>query len=132
MIIVNQSKFSKILRIQTGLLGFVFLIGMGINFFVDIPQNPDNTFWFSTGGWVVTAHALLGTGALILSVLLFLDSRKLNNKIVERLALVGLIFVALAFVGGAVFVSAGTNDIFSFLMAIGFIVAFGNYNFLMG
>lgn len=121
----------RIVGIQIGVLALIFLLGMWINLFVTIPTTVAETFWTSNDGHVVTIHALLGIVAGIISILIFRNFRKSDDKALRSRALFGLVAVWLAIVGGASFITNTTNNWYSYLMAIAFLAAFASYVFMI-
>ena len=103
---------------------------MGINLFINMPPNVNTAaFWGSGGAWVVGIHMLLGTLILAAAVVLFINARKFRymKQDIKTPSLVGLISVVVAFAAGLIFLFAGADSIFSYVMALGFLFAIISY-----
>jgi hypothetical protein len=109
------------------LLVITFLLGMDINLYINLPTgNLSAAFWESPSTWIIRFHMIVGTAILAIAILLLINSFKLKSNIKSQ-SLVGFISVALAYLCGLAFLFLGTNDLFSYLMAVGFITAIISY-----
>lgn len=127
-------------RLQTavviGLLAFQFLTGMGLNLFVAFsegqPSSLSDAFAAMSTGALPTVHLAVGFALPILSVVILavlLDSGESTPAIFAAL---GLASVAAAGLSGMGFVYSGfQDDVYSYLMAAGFVAAFLSYSTLL-
>ena len=114
-----MQRFARIILV---LLGLQFILGMLANFYVEIPKVQ---YWivFHHWGYVLT-HAL--NGVLLLALAIVFMGQALRQKRLVGPAAGGLASIFLAFVAGEIFVANG-NDIWSLVMALGFLGAFASY-----
>lgn len=105
-----------------------YLLGMATNLFVQFPEKGnDVAMWKFTWSRIPLAlHIILGIGLLIGSVALLLRSLRQKNKIWIKASLAGMISILISGVAGSEFVSSQA-DIYSFIMAAGFIAAILSY-----
>lgn len=124
--------FKKLNIWQIALLIVTFALGMAMNLFVPLPGDVGVApFWTSWGAWILRLHMALGLAILILAIILFIKSRPFGDA-VRKSSLLGLISVSIAFVAGVIFFFFGENDIFSYIMAIGFLGALISYLIITG
>ena len=126
--------FGKWAFAEVALLALAFIAGMGINLFVNMPSNANTAaFWGSGGAWVARIHMFLGTLILAAAIVLFINARKFRymKQDIKTPSLVGLISVAVAFAAGLIFLFAGADSIFSYVMALGFLFAIIIYVLLL-
>ncbi len=115
-----------------GLLFFQYVLGMGNNLFVAFPSrtagvNPlDSTF--TSGPYLTAIHILVGITLGVAAIGSLALSALARSKILTVIALAGLGSILLAGESGIEFVLDWySDDLFSFLMSFGFILAFGVY-----
>ena len=123
------------LTAMPALLIFQFALGMWVNLYVSIPQPAPgygmmgvmSAVMYSIGAPVLMLHMMLGwlmaAGALIVLVLSLLEGR----TTVIGLAVVGLVSVLLAGLGGLFFLFSGGDNAYSYFMALAFASAFSAY-----
>jgi len=110
-------KNKKLVNIILSLLVLQFILGILANLYSTVPsQKPYDVF--HQFGFIIF-HALNGTLLLVLGIILVIKFRKQTSF---KLAAGGLLNLILAFTFGEFFVFT-QHDIFSFLMAMGFIGA---------
>lgn len=104
------------------LLVVEYILGMLANFYSEIPSDkPDEVFRHFGFIFVHSAVAVL---LIILSVMFLVRALKGKSRTVN--ARWGLIGIAIAFISGHLFVG-NQSDIYSLIMSLGFIIAFGSY-----
>lgn len=106
-------------RWLVGLLALQFVLGMAANLFQKIPDEMPWKVFHEFGPIVV--HAFNGLVIVTLAVWLRIIAGKQKRFVVQ--AAIGGTAAAVAFASGIIFVNFGQNDIYSYLMALGFIVA---------
>jgi hypothetical protein len=132
----KTEKRLKSFRLHAFVLIFVlvaeFILGTYAALFVEFPEslvNGNAWSWAMSRSFIVGAHAVLGTvlalGALEILALGF----AIRNRRASIASVAGFLMVALAWLGGAAFLSDVSKDVYSFLMAIGFIGALVSYGF---
>lgn len=113
------------------LLVITFLLGMDINLYVNIPTDINTAaFWESPSTWIIRTHMVIGTAILAIAIVLLVSSFKLKHiksTIVKIPSVIGLISITIAYTSGLAFLFLGTDNLFSYLMAIGFITAIISY-----
>lgn len=113
-------------RIIFSLLMLQFILGMLANLYQKIPEGMQRyDVYYSVG--FIALHSLVGVALLLFSIVLLVKIRRRHvSSEAMRLAVGGLISIVIAYVGGILFVETG-NDIFSLIMALGFIGALQLY-----
>jgi hypothetical protein len=94
-----------------------FLLGMYVNLFVPAPTNQP----------VLRAHILVGTLLVVLAVVTAVIAIAGRRRAVAVLAVAGLLFLLIAWIGGARFLGFGGHNADSYLMASGFLFAAVSY-----
>jgi hypothetical protein len=110
-----------------GLLIAQFLLGMGVN----LIGQPGSTLAKVTEGVFLVLHVLIAIGLVTLAVLTVREAFKLGQQW-PAFARIGAAGVGVAFIGG-VGTMASTGAIsnwFSYLMSVGFILAFAGFGYL--
>jgi hypothetical protein len=109
-------------------LAIQFLLGMYINLFVAYPENQDaRQYWeFTKHSPVVMLHLLFGTLLLVGAVAFVVRSYKNNVPSYRLPSVLGLLSLLLAWATGDIFVTS-QQDIFSYLMALGFLFGVLSY-----
>src|SRR5579872_3162467 len=116
-------RHKKLVNYIVGLLVLQFILGMLANLYATIPKQKSYEVFHQLG--FITFHALNGTLILVLGIILVVKSPRKDPAF--RPAVGGLVNVVLAFTFGEFYVFT-QKDIFSFLMALGFIVALLSYS----
>jgi hypothetical protein len=107
------------------LLALQFLTGIYLNLFVTIPQMtfPSGMMMmFSPGIPVVMLHLLIGVLLGLLSVVIVFVALISNNKKAVYFSVLSFVFVIIAGFNGLEFMFNGQNNIYSFFMAVSFII----------
>lgn len=127
--------FSKLVLSEVVLLVITFLLGMDINLYTNIPSNIFTaSFWESSSSWIIRFHMIVGTAILAIAIILVVSSLKFKDikQGIKVPSIVGLISIITAYLSGLTFLFLGANNIFSYLMAIGFIFAIVSYMVIVG
>jgi hypothetical protein len=126
----KSGKFLKIFHSHAlfSLIALVleFILGMYTAFYIEFPETlVDGNAWSWTmkSSPVILTHIIVGTllVLMVLSTLGFAFASKNKNAIL--LAILGLVFVLAAYLGGSAFLSNVNNDLNSFIMAMGYLGA---------
>jgi heme A synthase len=111
-------------------LGLVleYLLGMFTNLFVEFPEDAkEGEAWnFAWSQPVLALHIILGLLLFIGATALAIRSYKARDKVWIRSSGLGLLFIFLAAFGGSSFIPS-QKDLYSYLMAISFILAVFSY-----
>ena len=108
------------------LLIIQFILGMINNLWVKIPQVKSYEVYHYLGP--VSLHTANALFLLIFSIFYLINVFKKKGD--TRLAIIGLIGIVAATIGGLSYVnSGGKNDGYSFIMALGFLVVFLVYTY---
>ena len=137
-----QKRFRTLTVVVLGLLMLQFVLAMILNLFVKLsdthPGYTGSYEYFSRSGhsyiWAITngggialwLHALVGTGLLIGSVALLVCAIVAHHKRMIWVSSLGLLGIFGAFGNGLSFLDYN-HEFSSFIMAIGFLVAFSSY-----
>jgi hypothetical protein len=107
-----------------GILTLQFLIGMYVTFFVSFPEDAQREeLWkFAMRQPFIALHILLGLLLLLGTIALLVRGIVLKNAAWIKSATIALLATIGAIVAGIVVVPS-QNDLYSFLMAVGFIIA---------
>lgn len=133
----NTTQIRIGLIIMPALLVVQFIVGMYLNFYANLPDSHPGTSgsYAPSIPWALAGHAgialaihvtvwiLLTLGATALLVRGIISKRKayiVGNAL-------GLLFILMAGSGGLTFLNRGGADKESFMMALGFILAFTSY-----
>jgi len=117
------------------MLAIQFILGMILDLFVELPKQHAGTtggffsralhgfIWAlsSGGGIVLTLHVLVAIGLLLGSIGLIIRSAVLGSKFWLSISIAGALGIFTALTNGLAFIGY-SNDVNSFVMAIGFIV----------
>ncbi len=101
-------------------LAVQYLLGMAAN----LIGEPENTFVGVVVAIIVILHVLVAIGLIVVSIRVLLAARAAG--VGDRLAVWGVVTIAVTFVAGVVTISFG-SDWASFVMATGFLVAAALY-----
>jgi hypothetical protein len=129
---------SQISKAQNGLrthaiftIGFLviqYALGMVTNLYVQFPDtNQADQLWaYARSQFPAAAHIVIGLLLLVSAVIFVIRAANKNNRGWIASAVAGLIGIMIAIYGGVTFTSAQV-DVYSLVMALGFIVAFLAY-----
>lgn len=115
-----------------GLLFFQYVLGMGNNLFVEFPSrvagvNPLDSA-LTSGPYLVAFHILVGIALGVAAIAVLTLSALARSRNLAILAMAGLGSILLAGESGIEFVLGWySDDLFSFLMSLGFVLAFALY-----
>jgi hypothetical protein len=110
-------------------LGIQFILGMLVNLFGSAPDDPK----YATESVVIKlsffVHAVIGLSLLVGAVTIYAISRKSGVAGWARSGVLGLLSILFAFGSGiaTVILHGSASEIGSFLMALGFILAYASY-----
>ncbi len=100
-----------------------FLLGMYVNLYVEFPTSgPADAWRFAWSSAPVAAHIILGALILLASISMLVRSIIRKNRHWIIVSSVGVAGMLLAVVGGETFITS-LNELTSFLMSVGFLVA---------
>lgn len=109
----------RLARLVLVLLVLQFVLGMTANLWASIPDSQPWIVFHQAGPiFFHTITALLLLNFSVMSLLLAIKARRS-----VALIAVGLAGVVIAFASGVAFVNAGQDDLFSFTMSLGFLLA---------
>lgn len=122
---MQKNKFLfGIVTVDIVCLAIQYVLGMFVNLYVQFPGTlPHNDAWawvFSHSG-VTTAHIILGSIVVLLSIVALCFSIATRKASVMTLSILGFLMVAFAWLSGARFLGNVAQNAPSFMMAIGFI-----------
>jgi hypothetical protein len=134
-IVSNKDLHSYMIwpEILLGLLFFQFVLGMWANLFATFPAPPSHPQQgfavaqqiLNSGLPVVIIHAINGIIMLGISTLSAVRGRETRHKNIFAISLIGLLAVAVSVCSGYHFVYSGwVDNVYSYSMSLGFIVAF--------
>ncbi len=106
-----------------------YILGIYVSFFVKFPESGTEVqYWqFANTQVVLGLHMALGLGLLIGAIALLVRAVIYRNKTWQIVSIIGLVAMLVAAYGGERFISL-QSDTYSFLMAVGFIVAFISFS----
>ena len=109
-----------------GLLVLQFLLGILASLYQEIPKGLEKYSVYHQPGFILV-HVVNALALVVLSIILLVKAKrkKLSKKVVST-AVGGLGSIVVAYAAGILFVETA-NDLFSVLMALGFIGAFLPY-----
>jgi hypothetical protein len=120
-----------LLLFEIGLLVIQYVLGMWVNLFVQFPNNlPNGNAW----SWGMThcaslfTHIILGSLIVLIAVIVFGMSIVYRKTVIITLSTLGLLALLSAWLNGDEFMVHSQEDITSFQMAIGLIVALVFYS----
>jgi len=100
-----------------------YALGMYINLFVEIPRTGPAAAWsFAWHSIPVAAHIIIGTLSLLFTIVLLVRAIRMKDRHWITLAAIATAALLLAVTGGEEFITTH-NDIFSYLMSLGFVAA---------
>lgn len=105
------------------LLVIQYALGMYINLYVTIPNTGPAAAWsYAWHNIPVAAHIIIGTLSLLFAIILLVRAIQMKNRHLITLGVIGVTALLLAVIGGEEFITTH-NDIFSYLMSLGFVAA---------
>jgi hypothetical protein len=113
-------------RLLVALLVVQFALGMAANLFQEIPDVEPWRVFHELGP--IVWHAFNGLVIVIFAVWLRVLAGRQKRYVVH--VAIGGTATAVAFVSGVIFVNLGKNDVFSYLMALGFITALLEFSYV--
>jgi len=126
----RRARLDQLYNLILGLIGLQFFLGMWLNLFGNFPGGSGGlgaTFTF-TSDPVLIAHVVLGVLLGIGALGLLARSWSDPLRTLRWFALGGLVGVVFASATGSGFVNSGySNNVDSFLMAVGFAIALTAY-----
>lgn len=121
-----RDDIGKLSRLIVMLLALQFVLGMLANLFQAIPRTRPWVVFHELGP--IAVHAPNALCLLILSAILLRIAVKQRRCV--QAAIWGSVGTEVAFISGLIFVNFGQGGIFSFAMAVGFIVAMLAYTYV--
>jgi len=109
------------------MLSIQFILGMILNLFIDLPKNASIGTTLSHGGIVLALHIIIALGLLIGSIILIVRSSAARSKAWLITSIIGALGIFVALTNGLAFIF-NDDDVTSFIMAMGFIVAAATYS----
>lgn len=113
----RTGRIRVMLGMTLALLLAQFLLGMYLNVFVPAPH----------GQPVLTVHIALGTLLLVVAMVTTVVAVAGRGLVAAVLSASGLVFLVMAWIGGARFLGGGDHNADSYVMATGFILAASCY-----
>ncbi len=109
-----------------GLLALQFLLGVLASLYQEIPKGAEKYSVYHQPGFILL-HVIVAASLVVLAIIFLVKVvRKNLPKTILSSAIGGLGSIVVAYAGGVLFVET-SNDLFSVLMALGFIGAFLPY-----
>lgn len=131
----RSSPSQKISVIILAILLLQFILGIYTNLYISIPSRS-NGVSFAMGqmtgsmgsyGPIFMLHMILGPILVIISLITFVLALTYKNKTEIIFLSIGLVSILVAGFAGMVFFMGGGHNIYSLIMALGFIIAFSAY-----
>ncbi len=131
--IFSKKWFRRDIIVILGFLVLQFILGMTLNLFVTFPNIPvgssDQTYFNAilTTPFLLE-HFIVGVGLLLGSIWIMIGAIRTNVKRISLTATFGFVSILTAYISGFEFLLSGFQDnLFSFTMSIGFVVALISY-----
>jgi lysylphosphatidylglycerol synthetase-like protein (DUF2156 family) len=126
---MNDAKLRSQSLGLLSMLGLQFILGMILNLFIKLPKDSNSLTMTIKhgGGLVLVLHILVAIGLLIGSLILVARSYVVKSRPWIIASIVGALGVIAALTNGLAFIG-NNNDVNSFVMAIGFMVAATAYS----
>ena len=129
----SKKWFRRDILAILGFLVLQFILGMTLNLFVSFPNIPvgstEQVYFnaiFTTP--FLLEHFIVGVGLLLGSIWVLIGAVKTKVKNISLAAVLGFISILTSYISGFEFLLSGfQNNLFSFTMSIGFIVALLSY-----
>ena len=124
---MNKKLKLQILGIIFG-LSFQYILGMIVNMFVSFPESgSEEQMWQFTKTQIpLVLHIIIGLGLVITASTILARAIKAKEKNLVIAAVVGFLAILVSVIAGSLFVPS-QKDLYSFVMALGFIVAMLSY-----
>ena len=110
------------LRSIIGMLTTIFVLGMLENL-IGMPESDMSQLHNIVAGSILLLHVLVGIGLLVTATQIMRQPETAHNAPLKKQAGRGFIALVVAFLSGIMTVSNFWPEVFSFLMAVGFIAA---------
>jgi len=130
----KSAKYLKSFRFHSlltlGVLMIEFVLGMYTALFVKFPDtlvNGEAWRWSMESSPIILIHILVGTMLVLLAVSALVFAIMSHSRAALIGAIAGLVLIAVAYMGGSVFLSNVNEDINSFIMALGFMGSVAAY-----
>ncbi len=114
------------------LLVIQYLLGFLLNLYIPMADFFSAPFGQLPGQWILTAHIVNGSIVVIVAIILFAGAINRRDIAMELPLAVGLVAILFSLAGGITFLLGGANNVFSYLMATGWLIAFGSYVYAAG
>jgi hypothetical protein len=116
-------RVARISSIELVLLGLSFVFGMILNLFVAIPSNGSLSGIPVSSVAVLVIHIAVAFGLIIVALALLVIAAVSKKRAVISSSLLVVAGVGVAFAAGLVFLYDGQDNVYSFIMALGFLVS---------
>jgi hypothetical protein len=118
----------RVLLLPDILLVIQFLLGMYNNFYVNFPKTGFLNDWkFAARSIPEALHILNGLIIVILTFITLIRAIRMKNRHLISVGIIGAFTMLLATIGGILYVST-QNDLWSYVMSIGFLIGILNLN----
>ncbi len=128
----KYDRLTQYLRLVSLLLLIQFLLGMYVNLYVSIPTGTQSFADYMSASPVLAAHIVLAFFIVVadfMALFMAIHARIGNFYIFS--VMVSLITIVAAGISGLLFLMAGQNNIYSYLMAFFFLISFAFLGFGM-
>jgi len=124
MLSLKSESLRYLLVGEVALILIQAIIGMYLNLYVIVPF-PINfiAFAFSLQGAVFGFHHLFAILILLFAAVIFIFSFRMKNSSLIKTSILGLVLLAVSYIGGIAFVFLQPNNFYSLIMAATAIVA---------
>jgi hypothetical protein len=102
------------------------VVGVANGLWVDVPESGD-AWSTSTPAWLVNLHMGVGVVILLLGVWIVVKAGRERDRVWTGASLLGLVGIVVALAAGLLFLGTNGNDVMSFAMTIGCVLALGCY-----
>lgn len=102
------------------------LLGLANTFWLKVPDSGSG-WQDNSPAWLLGLHMLLGVALLVLAVLIGTRASRAGSAAWQRASLVGIVGLLVAFAGGVWFMGDVSNDLASFVMAVGWAISLVGY-----
>ena len=128
----KYERLSMSLGLVTMLLGIQFLLGMYINLYVSLPSGTHSFAGYMASSPVVATHVVMAFLVVVVDFMAFFMAihARIGNLYIFSV-LLSLISIVISGVSGMLFLMAGESNLYSFLMALFFLLAFAFIGFGM-
>ena len=108
---------------EVGLLGLQFVLGMVLNLYIGLPSNGSMSSLPVPSLIVLVLHIVVAFVLVAVAIGIVISALMAKNKSVLSGSLVVVLGVVIAFAAGVVFLYDGQNNIYSLIMALGFLAS---------